>query len=706
VPHRQQLHLWAERYHDQRWPGGTPQYLLRGYYRMLYTTGDVSRMVEYATDPARHDRMLELTGADTAALAEITTVQDVILAQPEPDLLAMTRLAIRRDDLTERNAHMPTDLPAIWAVVGHLSRAEALARAITDPYKQARVLSNLVKIVARTGNLDGARALASAITDPDERAVALALVTAPEDDALTWSNADLDEPDEDELESYWGWVWDWRWDDAVGEDDRSETHAWSHADPYDEEQAWHWAFDRADTVEDGDHRDEAPAWSQDAPHPDNPPRASAVVWGEDTWSETAWFPDDPADAECAWQWALGRADTAEDGDHWDEALAWSHDAPGADDLAWASVEMCGGEDNRIEALAWSNADPDDLEQAWQCAVEQADRVGVDDDDTQWLDTETFSPLGELTMLAEEAVSAGYHDRAVALAELAATMVRAADLSSYEYWLTRLAVVLAMTGDYDRAIALAHAVTDAKQQARALTAVAEVAAGAGDHERAAALADQAAALARAITSPHSRAQTLSTMAKAVARAGDHERATRLANQAAALIHSRTDPDEDAQALTTHAAMAADATEHDPAGIIGSVSEPGRHAMRVTAMIADAGELDRAETVAHSIGGPGRRGEALATLARSAARAGYHQRATRLANQAAELTSSITDPDRQASVLIGLAEHVEPVRARQLIARTLRTSHWTRSLEALVHLQPAVVIAVADEYLNRVTEVSAS
>ena len=61
-------------------------------------------MIACAVDPHRHDRMLDITGGDTAALAEITTTQDVILAQPDPDLVDMARLAIHRDNLAGRNA--------------------------------------------------------------------------------------------------------------------------------------------------------------------------------------------------------------------------------------------------------------------------------------------------------------------------------------------------------------------------------------------------------------------------------------------------------------------------------------------------------------------------------------------------------------------------------------------------------------------------
>ncbi|MFI7080910.1 hypothetical protein ACIBO1_26755, partial [Micromonospora sp. NPDC049903] len=138
--YRQQLHTWADAYQQQRWPEGTPEYLLRGYPRLLASIGDLPRLLDLVTDPARHDRMLDLTGGDAAALTEITTCQDLILTRPGPDLEAMLRLCIRRTNLTDRNTHIPTGLPAVWATLGHPDRAEALARSITDPSLQAWAL--------------------------------------------------------------------------------------------------------------------------------------------------------------------------------------------------------------------------------------------------------------------------------------------------------------------------------------------------------------------------------------------------------------------------------------------------------------------------------------------------------------------------------------------------------------------------------------
>ena len=177
------LHDWADGYRDRGWPAGTPAYLLRGYPRMLADAGDLDGLVALATDSARHHRMLDATGGDAAALAEITAAVALVSTGHSPDLLAALRLAWYRDQLAARNTYMPAELPAVWATLGQPARADALARSKTNPYWQARALAMVAEAVARAGDHDRARALAAdaervarSITNPDEQAVPLAMV--------------------------------------------------------------------------------------------------------------------------------------------------------------------------------------------------------------------------------------------------------------------------------------------------------------------------------------------------------------------------------------------------------------------------------------------------------------------------------------------------------------------------------------------------
>ncbi|GAA2655298.1 hypothetical protein [Paractinoplanes durhamensis] len=149
--YQQRLHEWAEHYRRLGWPAGTPDYLLRGYFRITHS--DVARMVRYATDADRHDRMLDHTGGDAVALDETVQAQEALLAFTEPDLPAMCQLALHRADLEERNAKMPLSLPRLWAAVGNLDRAEALIRSIPeDGNRRAVALILLAPEVAAAGH--------------------------------------------------------------------------------------------------------------------------------------------------------------------------------------------------------------------------------------------------------------------------------------------------------------------------------------------------------------------------------------------------------------------------------------------------------------------------------------------------------------------------------------------------------------------------
>jgi len=97
--YRDRLHRWAQGYLGREWPTETPEYLLGGYFRLLAATGDLPRAAALASDPGRHDRMLEHTGADAAALAEARAALDLIAASEVRDLASALALAFCRDHL-------------------------------------------------------------------------------------------------------------------------------------------------------------------------------------------------------------------------------------------------------------------------------------------------------------------------------------------------------------------------------------------------------------------------------------------------------------------------------------------------------------------------------------------------------------------------------------------------------------------------------
>jgi hypothetical protein len=151
------LRAWAEAYRELGWPATTPEYLLDGYFRLLESSADISAMTACATDPRRHERLLELTGGDLAATHEITTCQAMIGEEALPHQAAASALAAARERLTRRNNRLPASLPATLAAVGKPARAEQLACSITDPAQQARALHRLAIALIDCGHLEQAR---------------------------------------------------------------------------------------------------------------------------------------------------------------------------------------------------------------------------------------------------------------------------------------------------------------------------------------------------------------------------------------------------------------------------------------------------------------------------------------------------------------------------------------------------------------------
>lgn len=170
---RDRLHSWADSYRARSWPADTPLYLLGSYPRMLASTRDLARLVSCATDQARHDRMRDLTGGDALALTEISTAQRLLLADPDPDLTSLALISFQGDHLASRNAATPSYLPAVWAKLGQVTRAEALAHSIPDIARRFDALRQLAEAVARSGDFHRAKVLAGQITDPYQRIQAL-----------------------------------------------------------------------------------------------------------------------------------------------------------------------------------------------------------------------------------------------------------------------------------------------------------------------------------------------------------------------------------------------------------------------------------------------------------------------------------------------------------------------------------------------------
>jgi tetratricopeptide (TPR) repeat protein len=149
--YRERLNSWAAYWHAKGWPPDTPEYLLIDYFQFLDELGDLPRMTEYALGTVRHDRMLALTGGDAAALAEVRTALNRIATQDTPDLASALSLACHRDHLADRGTRVPVNLPAVWAALGKLPRALALADSFAYWPERVKALAQIAGVLAEAG---------------------------------------------------------------------------------------------------------------------------------------------------------------------------------------------------------------------------------------------------------------------------------------------------------------------------------------------------------------------------------------------------------------------------------------------------------------------------------------------------------------------------------------------------------------------------
>jgi hypothetical protein len=145
------IHDWAQTYRRQGWPENTPGYLLRGYPQRLFEMRDLDRLRRLALDGARHNRMLDASGGDGAAIREIDTAQQLIVEADQPDLRTAYLLARHRGVLATRSADIPATLPALWLSLGEPQRADALATAVPRE-RRDHVYRHLSVAAATAGN--------------------------------------------------------------------------------------------------------------------------------------------------------------------------------------------------------------------------------------------------------------------------------------------------------------------------------------------------------------------------------------------------------------------------------------------------------------------------------------------------------------------------------------------------------------------------
>ena len=695
--HRNRLHDWADSYRKPSdgqlsWPAHTPQYLLTGYPRMLATEADTDRLVNLAIDPARHDRMLDLSGGDTAALTEIRTCQDLLLRRPEPDLYAMARLSHHRAQLQSRNDNIPAGLPAVWVTLDQPHRAEALARAITSPSRQVLALSEVARRMTASDRHKQAREVAflaeqsaQSISDRKDRplsevAITMAIVGEygrAEQIAQKIADTTLRARTLARMTQTAA---------ATGQFEWAEHTARAIANPHQREQA---LASLAEQLAANGQRVRAERLIEEITAPDILAQAlttlvqAAATTGEEEGTRrlivyaerTAQDITNP-DQQARALTALVKA----------AANAGQHER--ARELATHTEQTAHTITNpgrRTQALL-------DLAQATATAGghDQAHRLIVYAERTAQDITNPDQQARALTALVKAAANAGQHERARELATHTEQTAHTITNPDRQAWiLTELAETAVAFGDPERAQHITEAIGDANRRAQALTALARSATEAGQREWARELTIHAERTAQAITNSHRQAWSLADLAIAVTATGRLEKAERIAQ-------SINEPDQQTRALTI---LAESATS-------GGTYEWAR---RLTI---------QAEQTVQSIVDPNHAARALLDIAKAASNAGEHEQAQRLITQAIETAQAIIHPQHGADTLLRLvqaaiatgelerAEHItqtinSPEQKAQALLRLVQAAIATGELERAEHITQTInkIIPKVKRLINR-------
>jgi hypothetical protein len=650
--YQDRLHAWAGGYRDRGWPSGTPQYLLGGYFRLLESLGDVVRMTAYASDTARHDRMLDLSGGDAAAYAEVRTALDLIAARDMPDVAAALRLACHRDQLAARNAKVPRSLPAVWATLGQVTRAQALAASITEDSNQDEALAWIAVALATAGDRQRAGAIAASLSAPGIRVATLALIAK----ALSAAG---------------------HLDQATAVAEGAGASARLIADPVHQAAALaHVAMAFASVG----HREHAAA-SADAAlalacslaDPDARARAlySVVEALQETLQREAAAKaareiSDPSEQAWALVQVAGALEMAR---HYPRAQAAARSIADASvragTLAWIAASLA--DDGLHEDAADAADAAEEAARALPDVTDRAEELAYGTLSQALAGTRFPDRAEALAYIALTRARAGCHEQAVATARDAELARSAAPQDQKATTLAAATRALAAAGQPGQALIVAQSVIDSYQRGQAVEAVAAELARAGKQE-------EATALARSQPDPKSMAQVLAAAAEEIARSGEPERVAVAARLAEEIARTGQGPyDADGAVRRIAEAMAATGQYEAAAGAAWLIKE-GFNRWQTFSEIArsatGAGHLDQAERAARSITDPADLAEALAAIAAGLARAGDHQRASAIASRAEAVARSFTPEEQERA----LAEIAAMLAAAQRFELALSIAGW--------------------------------
>ncbi|WP_163506723.1 trypsin-like peptidase domain-containing protein [Fodinicola acaciae] len=652
--YRAQLHAWADRYAERGWPSGSPAYLLRGYSRMLATTGDIERLLALVTDRRRLDRKREHTGGDASALNELSTTYDLLAQQRHPDFHSLLSIAVTREELYERNRHVSRDLPATLALRGQTSPALAIADSIPGNDRRAAALAGVAAALVVVGDADfavrtakKAERLARDYDDPYAAVYTLATLAI-----VSAARGDTEKAGElaaaaaaaiDELPYPWA-------QDPARICAAVALSAAGLAEP---------SAQMAATVV----REDEVALLE---------RRMAALTAGDVLGAAGYLTDSNGQE---------KHQNPDRGTPWRPIVAALAEAG---DISRA-VALAADDAYLLSVVAGQAAIAGKSEQAAQLAVDTEHVIAASDRDES----------DALERTAQVWLDLGDVDRAERVAESVPNRIgHAAALGT-------VAARIATAGGYQRAQRIVRSIgVSDRRRAGAMTAVALALAKAGQLDRAADMAVAAEDAAREVESPFYSELALGAVATVWIAIGDLQRAEALAESLFRLA-------EEAPGDVTAFVLALDKVKRSDE-LIAKIADPDTRSTVAEAVAiarAAAGAYEDAERLLPEITSVGGRVRPLAQLAASYASAGDRHRASSLAAEAKAVASAIVEEFARAKALARLAAKVvdspglrQIVPIEPLLAEVLGTNGWHYALKSVAVIDLPALQRVADHLIE--------
>ncbi|GHU78245.1 hypothetical protein AGMMS49992_28410 [Clostridia bacterium] len=151
------LNLWCDSYARQHWPANTPEYLLTDYLMFLANNRKWERLADILID---YDFVSLVSRVCLSCAMYFQVINETIGALSKADTIDFERIGLlseSRTMLTLRDSNIPTELPILFANLGHYDEALKMTETMTEPDKLS-CRSQIAVIMAKSR--DCARAIA------------------------------------------------------------------------------------------------------------------------------------------------------------------------------------------------------------------------------------------------------------------------------------------------------------------------------------------------------------------------------------------------------------------------------------------------------------------------------------------------------------------------------------------------------------------